>query len=154
MTSLRRLSSAVVLAALPMLGSLAHAQTPRVVEITGGDDMKYSVATIAAKPGESLRIRLKAIGSPAMPKIAMSHNIIILKPKTDVAAFATAAANARATNFVPPALKAEVIAASGLVGNGESVDLDFKVPTAPGTYPFICTFPGHYLTMKGTLVVK
>ena len=137
-----------------MLGSLAHAQTPRVVEITGGDDMKYSVATIAAKPGESLRIRLKAIGSPAMPKIAMSHNIIILKPKTDVAAFATAAANARATNFVPPALKAEVIAASGLVGNGETVDLDFKVPTAPGTYPFICTFPGHYLTMKGTLVVK
>jgi azurin len=137
-----------------MLGTLAHAQTPRVVEITGGDDMKYSVATIAAKPGESLRIRLKGIGSPAMPKIAMAHNIIILKPKTDVTAFATAAANARATNFVPPALKDQVIAASGLAGNGETVDLDFKVPTAPGSYPFICTFPGHYLTMKGTLVVK
>ena len=141
-----------MLAALPALGAGTHAQTPRMVEVTASDDMKYSVTTIAAKPGEAIRIRLKAAG--AMPKIAMSHNVVILKPKTDVQAFATAAANARATNFVPANLKAEVIAASGLIGNGETTDLDFKAPTAPGTYPFICTFPGHYLTMKGTLVVK
>jgi azurin len=146
--------SAALLAALPMLGSLANAQTPRTVEITASDDMKYSVATIAAKRGESLRIRLKSIGSPAMPKIAMAHNVVILKIGTDTQAFATAASNARATNFIPPNLKAQVIAASGLAGNGETVDLDFKVPTVPGSYPFICTFPGHFLTMKGTLVVK
>jgi azurin len=138
---------------MPVVGSPAAAQTPgRTIEITGTDDMKYSVTTINAKPGESLRIRLKGVG--AMPKIAMSHNIVILKPKTDTQAFATAAANARATNFVPPSLKDQVIAASGLAGNGETVDLDFKAPTAPGTYPFICTFPGHFLTMKGTLIVK
>jgi azurin len=160
MTSLRRFSSATILAVLPVLGIFAPARTAqaqapaRTVEITAGDDMKYSVATITAKRGESLRIRLKSIGSPAMPKIAMAHNIIILKIKTDTQAFATAAANARATNFVPPNLKDQVIAASGLAGNGETVDLDFKVPAAPGTYPFICTFPGHFLTMKGTLVVK
>jgi azurin len=142
-----------LLAAMPVVGSPAAAQTPgRTIEITGGDDMKYSVTTINAKPGEALHIRLSAKG--AMPKIAMSHNIVILKPKTDVQAFATAAANARATNFVPPALKDEVIAASTLVGNGETTDLKFTAPKAPGTYPFICTFPGHFLTMKGTLVVK
>ncbi len=142
------------MAALPLLGSLAHAQTPRTVEITAGDDMKYSVATIDAKRGESLRIRLKSIGSPAMPKIAMAHNVVILKIGTDTQAFAMAAASARATNFVPPTLKEQVIAASTLAGNGETVDLDFKVPAAPGSYPFICTFPGHFLTMKGMLVVK
>ena len=57
-------------------------------------------------------------------------------------------------DFIPPQLKAQVIAASKLGGNGETVDLDFVVPKAPGSYPFVCTFPGHFLTMKGTLVVK
>jgi azurin len=151
MTTLRRLSFAVLVAALPMSMPLAHAQTPRIIEITAGDDMKYSVATIKAKPGESLRIRLKAVG--AMPKVAMAHNVVVLKTGTDQQAFATAAANARATNFVPPALKAQVIAASGLAGNGETVDLDFVAPKVAGSYPYICTFPGHFLTMKGTLVV-
>jgi azurin len=151
MITLRRLSFAVLVAALPMSMPAVHAQTPRIVEITAGDDMKYSVASIKAKPGESLRIRLKAVG--AMPKIAMSHNFVLLKIGTDQAAFATAAASARATNFVPPTLKAQVIASSALAGNGETVDLDFVAPKVAGSYPYICTFPGHYLTMKGTLVV-
>lgn len=157
MSSLRRLSAAFSLTTCLGLSvvAVAEAQAPaRTVEITAGDDMKYSVSTIQAKRGEALRIRLKSIGSASMPKIAMAHNIVILKIGADVQAFATAAANARATNFVPPQLKDQVIAASGLAGNGETVDLDFKVPTAPGTYPFVCTFPGHFLTMKGTLVVK
>jgi uncharacterized cupredoxin-like copper-binding protein len=31
----------------------------------------------------------------------------------------------------------------------------FTAPQAPGEYPFICTFPGHYaIGMKGVLVVR
>jgi azurin len=151
MSHIRPASFAILLATLTFAPA-AWAQAPaRTVEVTAGDDMKYSVATINAKPGEKLRIRLKAVG--AMPKVAMAHNVVILKIGTDQQAFATAAASARATNFVPPAMKDQVIAASGLAGNGETVDLDFVVPKVPGKYPFICTFPGHFLTMKGTLVV-
>ena len=147
--------SVSLLATLPAIGAVGHAQTPaRTVDITASDDMKYSVSTIAAKRGESLRIRLKSIGSPAMPKIAMAHNIVILKVGTDTQAFATAASNARATDFIPASLKGQVIANSGLAGNGETVEVVVKVPAAAGSYPFICTFPGHFLTMKGTLVVK
>jgi azurin len=81
--------------------------------------------------------------------------VVILTMKADANAFATAAANARATDFVPPAMKDQVIAASKLAGNGETVDLDFTVPKAPGKYPYICTFPGHFVVgMKGTLIVK
>jgi azurin len=131
----------------------AAATAGRTIEITTGDDMKYSVTTIAAKRGEQLRIRLKSVGN--MPKVAMAHNVVILQMKTDAAAFTTAAASARATNFIPPQLKSEVIAASGLAGNGETVDLDFKVPKVPGKYPYVCTFPGHFVAgMKGTLIVK
>jgi azurin len=149
-----RISSAILMLTLVSAPAAWAQAKPRIVEITAGDDMKYSVSTIQAKPGESLRIRLKSTGSTAMPKIVMAHNVVVLKIGTDQQAFATAAANARATDFIPPALKAQVVAASKLAGNGETVDLDFVVPKAPGNYPFICTFPGHFVTMKGTLTVK
>jgi azurin len=147
-------ATAICLSVSLVLSPQARAQAPgRTVEVGADDAMKYSVTTITAKPGERLRIRLKPTGT--MPKVAMAHNIVILKVGTDQMAFATAAATARATDFVPPQLKTQVIAASGLAGNGETVDLDFTVPKAPGSYPFICTFPGHFVVgMKGTLVVK
>jgi azurin len=125
----------------------------RTIEITTGDNMKYSIDTITAKRGEQLRLRLKSVGT--MPKVAMAHNIVVLKIGTDQVAFTTAAASHRATNFLPPQLKDQVIAASALAGNGETVDLGFKVPAKPGKYPFVCTFPGHFVAgMKGTLIVK
>jgi azurin len=125
----------------------------RTVEIIGTDDMKYNVTEIAAKRGEQLRIKLTSKG--VMPKIAMSHNVVILKKTADPAAFATAAAAARATDFIPPANKADVIANTPLAGNGETVEVVFKVPAEAGSYPFLCTFPGHFVVgMKGNLVVK
>jgi len=52
-------------------------------------------------------------------------------------------------------MKAEVVASTPLAGPGETVDITFKVPAAAGTYPFMCTFPGHFTAgMKGNLVVK
>jgi azurin len=48
----------------------------------------------------------------------------------------------------------DVIAHTGLVGPGETVEVTFKAPAA-GTYTFLCSFPGHFAAgMKGTLVVK
>ena len=29
----------------------------------------------------------------------------------------------------------------------------FEAPTTPGEYPFICSFPGHWVTMVGTMRV-
>jgi azurin len=125
----------------------------RTVEIVAGDDMKYDKTTIAAKPGEQLRIVLKPKGT--MPKIAMSHNVVVLKVGTDAAAFVNAGVAARPTDFIAPAQKAAVIAATPLAGNGETVEVTFKVPAAPGSYPYVCTFPGHFAGgMKGNLVVK
>jgi len=39
-----------------------------------------------------------------------------------------------------------------LVEPGTSGETTFTAPAA-GTYPYICTFPGHYLMMKGVLTV-
>lgn len=126
---------------------------PRVVEIIGTDDMKYNVTSIAAKPGEQITIKLTAKGT--MPAIAMSHNVVVLALKTDAAAFVNAGITARATDYIAPADKAKVIAATKLAANGQTVEVTFKVPAAPGSYPYVCTFPGHFAAgMKGALVVK
>ena len=131
----------------------AQKAAPRTIEITAADDMKYDKTTIEAKPGETIRIHLTPKGT--MPKIAMSHNVVVLKLGTDVAAFVAAGATARATDFIAPDKKAQVIANTPLAGNGESVEITFKVPAVAGSYPYACTFPGHFVAgMKGTLIVK
>lgn len=137
------------------LGAAAavQAQAPRVVAITATDAMKYSVTAITAKPGEKLTVKLT--GQGAIPKVAMAHNFVLLAPKTDAAAFAAAGAAARATDFIPAEKKSAVLASTKLAGNGETVEVTFDAPKAPGVYEFICTFPGHFAAgMKGTLTVK
>ena len=145
-------ASAVTVAAVVGLATPALAQKARVVELTGNDAMKFNVTSIEAKPGETLTVKLKSIGT--LPKIAMAHNFVLLAAGTDATAFANAAATAAPT-YIPAALKAKVIAMTGMAGPGETVQVTFKVPAKPGKYEYICSFPGHFLAgMKGVLVVK
>jgi azurin len=124
----------------------------RTIELSGGDDMKYSLTTITAKPGETLHIVLKGAGT--IPKIAMAHNFVALKAGVDAAKFGQDAMTARDTDYVPAARKADILASTTLAGPGETVEVTFKAPAA-GTYPYLCTFPGHFAAgMKGDLVVK
>jgi azurin len=131
----------------------APAAAARTIQLTGDDKMKYDVAELTAKPGETLKIVLKNVGT--MPKMAMAHNFVLLKLGTDQVEFTKAAFNARDTDFIPAAMKDAVIASTGLTGPGETVEVTFKVPAKAGSYPFLCSFPGHFaLGMKGTLTVK
>lgn len=56
------------------------------------------------------------------------------------------------TDYVKPNDE-NVIAHTKLVQPGQSETISFAAPE-PGEYPYICTFPGLYTTMKGTLTVK
>ena len=130
----------------------AASSAVRTVEIAASDDMKYSVTEIPAKAGETLRIRLVSKGT--LPKVAMAHNVVVLKAGAKQNDFANAAALARATDFIPTEMKDQVIGASTLAGPGETVDVTVKIPAA-GTYPYICTFPGHFAAgMRGNIVAK
>jgi len=33
-------------------------------------------------------------------------------------------------------------------------ELNFTAPSAPGRYPYLCTFPGHWRIMRGVLIVE
>jgi len=147
-------SCGLAVAAVGMwMASVLAAPPGRLIELTGNDQMKYNVVAITAKPGELLHVRLKSTGT--LPKIAMAHNFVLLAKGTDAAAFTNASATASATGYIPPQFKAKVLASTGLVGPGETVDVTFKAPAAPGRYTFLCSFPGHFVAgMKGVLTVK
>ena len=126
---------------------------PRTVEITAGDNMKYSLTAIEAKPGEEITVILTNIGS--QPKEVMGHNWILLKAGTDMGAFSTAAATAKATEYFPTALADQVLAHIELLGPRKSGQVTFKAPATLGEYPFLCSFPAHFqVGMKGVLTVK
>lgn len=134
--------------------AVATAADPiRSVDIIGSDDMKYSITTLTARRGETLRIRLISKGT--IPKVAMAHNVVLLKLGTDVLKLLKDGAPHRGTDFIPPAMADAVIAKTPFAGPGETVEVTFTVPAKPGQYPFLCTFAGHYQAgMKGTLIVK
>lgn len=126
---------------------------PRTIEITANDQMKFNITQIDAKPGEQLTVVLTNIGS--QPKEVMGHNWTLLKKGTDVAAFDLAASKEKANDYFPESLAGEVIAHTKLLGPRKSDEVTFTVPSEPGDYPFLCTFPAHYqVGMKGTLTVK
>lgn len=143
-------TAAFVVATTVVLAAPAAAQ--RTVELVGTDNMKFSTTTIEASAGESLRIVVRSQGQ--MPKIAMAHNFVLLQPGTDPASFANEGSMHRGTDFIAPGLANRVMAKTPMAGAGETVEVTLTAP-GPGSYPFVCTFPGHTLAgMIGTLVVK
>lgn len=129
------------------------APTAAVVEITANDAMKFSVTRFEVAAGQEVKLTLRNIGT--MPKAAMGHNLIVLKKDADVKAYTDAAVMAAATEYVPAAKADQVIAHTKLLGPKQNDEITFTAPSEPGEYPFICSFPAHYLAgMKGVMVVK
>lgn len=120
------------------------------ITINAGDDMKYDLAEIKVKEGQTVRLTLNHTGKLA--KEAMGHNWALLTQGTIVSDFATKAMQAKDTDYIP-AGATEVIVHTKLIGGGQSDTIEFQAP-AKGVYEFICTFPGHSAVMKGTFYVE
>jgi azurin len=134
----------------------AAAPTPAAgasLEITANDAMKFSLTRFEVAAGQQVKIVFRNIGT--MPKQAMGHNLVILKKDADVKAFADAAVTAAAADYFPAAKADMVIAHTKLLGPKQSDEITFTAPSEPGEYPFICSFPAHYIAgMRGVMVVK
>jgi len=115
--------------------------------------MKFNTTQIYARPGETLAITLTNKG--AVPKAAMAHNLVVLKPGVDVIALATSGMTSPQTAYIPAGANDQVLGATKLLGPNESDTVTLKVPNAPGHYPYFCSFPGHVMAgMKGELIVE
>ena len=126
---------------------------PREIDLGAADNMKYSLTTMEAKPGEDLKVVLHNTGT--FPKEVMAHNWVLLKAGSDAAGFDTAAINEKANGYIPARLQDEIVARIDLLGPNQTGQVEFTAPTAPGDYPFLCTFPAHFqVGMHGILTVK
>ncbi len=111
--------------------------------------MTYSVDRINAKPNDPIRITLTNNGD-------VLHNVVLIKPGTidTVGAQVEAMAkvpNAEERSYLPPT--PDILFWMKLVEIGQTGTLEFYAPPQPGDYPFLCTYPGHWQTMRGILHV-
>jgi len=145
------LASNYLLAAL-FAGTVLYAAVPaRTIEITANDQMKFNLARVEVKVGETIKVVLKNVGT--LPKEAMGHNWVLLKPGTDLNAFAQASMTAKDAEYIAPAFKDKVVAFVKVLGPKQTGEVTFTAPAA-GEYTYVCSFPGHYMLMKGTLIAK
>ena len=86
----------------------------------------------------------------------MPHNLVVSRPGSlqEVATLAgrmPMPADANAKAFVPDTPL--VLHATRLLHSGDTEQLGFTAPAAPGEYIYVCTFPGHWLRMYGVMLV-
>lgn len=146
------LLSLLALSGFVTLTAMADTPAAREVAITANDSMQFNVKEIAAKPGEKIKLTLSNVGK--LPKTAMGHNWVLLKPMTADAFNKLAMSGASNPPDYLPKNKTSVLANTKMLGGGETDTIEFTAPTAPGKYPFYCSFPGHFGMMKGNLIVQ
>ena len=125
---------------------------PRIIRMsTIHERMQFTMATFKVKTGEPVKLILE--NPDATP-----HNLLIVEPGSEDEI--GQAANQMATvpgafekmDFVPKSEK--ILQATKMLKQGETDTLRFHAPKEPGKYPYICSFPGHYLVMRGVMVVE
>lgn len=140
-------ASALTLAATPLLAAEC------AVGIDSTDQMTFSSNAIAvSKSCKTFTVTLKHVG--ALPKAVMGHNWVLSKT-ADAQAVATEGMAAGLEKNYLKADDSRVVAATPIIGGGESASVSFDVAklSAGEPYQFFCSFPGHIALMKGTLAL-
>ena len=123
------------------------------VAIEGNDMMKFNVSSITVPASCSeFTINLTHVGR--LPEAAMGHNVVIAAA-SDMAGVAADGISAGASAGYVKAGDSRIIAATEMIGGGESTSVTFDVSKIKdgGPYEFFCSFPGHAALMKGSISV-
>lgn len=109
--------------------------------------LQYDKTTLTVKAGS--RVKLAFFNNDDMP-----HNVVITLPgKADAVGKAAMNLGIKGADMQYVPNMPEVLWHTKLVGPGGKDVIYFRAPEKPGFYQFVCTFPGHYLTMRGVLRV-
>ena len=112
--------------------------------------LKFNTSEISAKAGEKIAIDFLN-DDPS----GMMHNLAIITPgsiQTVIDAATTMGVKGFDKNFIPEI--PELLDSTPQIGSGMQYTLYFTVPSLPGDYHFICTYPGHGFIMQGIFAVK
>lgn len=129
-------------AASPVASSNVPAECQIVVN--SDDAMKFDTQEIAIK-SSCAEVSLTLNHTGKTPKAAMGHNLVIAAA-ADKAAVIADGANAKLENDYLQPNDTRVIAATKMLGGGESDTITFKTDKLKnGDFEFFCTFPGHVI---------
>ncbi|MCX6854075.1 MAG: plastocyanin/azurin family copper-binding protein, partial [Verrucomicrobia bacterium] len=110
--------------------------------------MKYDESEIVVRPSEKVKIIFE--NGDDLP-----HNLVFCQPGTDTMTMAMKQMekpeDALKRNWLPD--DKSIWLHSKMLNPHEKDELVFTAPEKPGDYPYVCTFPGHALTMNGKLKV-
>ncbi|MEM8547403.1 MAG: azurin, partial [Pseudomonadota bacterium] len=133
--------------------SAAAAEGPCALTIEAGDAAQFSTTELSA-PASCTDITVTLVHTGTLPKVAMGHNWVLVPEDAMGAVAGGAVAKGVEGNYV--ADDDRIVAATGLVGGGESSSVTFSASDLEDgvTYMYMCTFPGHYIAMQGTFTIS
>ncbi len=131
----------------PWRTEIADAQP---VTIETGPNLTYKTREFTVQAGQPVAFTLSnpdvvphnwvLVQPDALQKVGQLGNQLIASPE------------AYARQYVPDT--PEVIAHTDIVSPGQKQTVYFHAPSTPGNYPFLCTFPGHWMVMNGVMIVE
>ena len=114
-----------------------------------GDMLKFDVTEMSVSTScETVKVTLNHKGN--LNANVMGHNWVLSKT-ADVQGVAADGMSAGAASGYIKAGDDRVIAATAIIGGGESTSVEFSVAqmSVGADYTFYCTFPGHSFVMQG-----
>ncbi len=121
----------------------------RKIDIATGSNLSFATRRLEARPGELIELTLRN------PDV-VPHNWALVKPGTlrrvgQLANRLISDPDAAIRQYIPES--DDVLAHTDVVLPQSDFTIYFNAPQQPGRYPYLCTFPGHWLVMNGELVV-
>jgi len=122
----------------------------RSVRIEADKNLTFSLRTFTARPGEPIKLTF------SNPDV-VPHNWALLKPGTlstvgDLANKLIAEPDAVARHYIP---RTDAVLAHTDIADPQAQSvIHFRAPDKPGRYPYLCTFPGHWMVMNGEMIVE
>jgi len=130
---------------------LAHADSCQIA-IEANDQMQYGTHELSVPAGcNDIELTLEHSGK--LPVNVMGHDWVLAKA-ADVSGILNAALAAGRPHGYLPANDKRIIAATSLVGGGQSTTVRFSsTALEPGErYVFFCSVPGHATVMHGSFL--
>jgi azurin len=109
--------------------------------------VKFDTVRFDAPAGGQVELTLKN-------GCVIPHNLVILRKESEAAVLAAVealGAEGFEKGFVPDS--PGIVAATKLLPSTQKQTITFRVPEKEGEYPYVCTFPGHWFTMRGVMKV-
>jgi azurin len=136
---------------LLLASALAYAD-PCKLELTSNDQMQFSTRELLV-PSDCAEVEVTLKHSGQLSARAMGHDWVLAKD-SDMSAIVNAGLAAGPAHGFLPEHDKRIIAATPIVGGGESATVKFATTLlqAGSRYVFFCTSPGHATVMRGTLL--